>query len=140
MLSVLEYLDRAGSSPFAAWSLPLGWVKPHAFRRRLQEARAQREAGGLRGVSQYERAWRVVRIGSGHLASVDFSRPLSPRLQARVSDTPNLVNNPGPNIIGAWLPFRRPLTPGSSEAVTDTDTTMARKWARPVRDSIGVYT
>src|SRR6266852_637540 len=86
MLSVLEYLDRAGSSPFAAWSLPLGWVKPHAFRRRLQEARAQREAGGLRGVSQYERAWRVVRIGSGHLASVDFSRPISPRLQARVSD------------------------------------------------------
>src|SRR5260370_6983025 len=80
MLSVLEYLDRAGSSPFAAWSLPLGWVKPHAFRRRLQEARAQREAGGLRGVSQYERAWRVVRIGSGHLASVDFSRPISPRL------------------------------------------------------------
>src|SRR6266851_2309761 len=86
MLSVLEYLDRAGSSPFAAWSLPLGWVKPHAVRRRLQEARAQREAGGLRGVSEYERAWRVVRIGSEHLASVDFSRPISRRLQATVSD------------------------------------------------------
>jgi uncharacterized protein YndB with AHSA1/START domain len=29
---------------------------------------------------------------------------------------------------------------GSSEPFTDTDTTMSRKWARPVRDSTGVYT
>src|SRR5712692_2503263 len=41
--------------------------------RRLQEARAQREAGGLRGVSRCECLWQVVRIRSGHFASVDFS-------------------------------------------------------------------
>ena len=93
---------RRGRLKVSLW----GWVKPPAFRRRLQEARAQREAGGLGGVSQCGRAWRVVRIGSEHLASVDFSRPISPRLQARVSHfslVSSVIDKVGNGSLLCWL-------------------------------------